>query len=100
MLDEAGMKASVSWFRGIRGPAVVKAVKKDQAGLVVMPGPGRIMRALWTTFLARTGRQPQLGPTTMQKIVELRDELSLDGLVSVTLSSIVWRDHGSSTPTR
>ena len=76
MLDESGMKAS-----GFMAPAesvaraVVKAVKKDRAELVVMPGPGRLMRAIMDYF-------PALGPavnraaganTTMQKVIELRE---------------------------
>ena len=76
MLDESGMKAS-----GFMAPAesvaraVVKAVKKDRAELVVMPGPGRLMRAVLDYF-------PGLGPalnraagasSTMQKIIEQRD---------------------------
>ena len=76
MLDESGMKAS-----GLMAPAdsvtraVVKAVKKDRAELVIMPGPGRLMRAVMDYF-------PGLGPavnraagtgTTMQKIIEERD---------------------------
>jgi short-subunit dehydrogenase len=79
MLDESGMKAS-----GFMAPAesvahaVVKAVTKDRAELVVMPGPGRLLRAVMDYF-------PALGPTlnraagattTMQKIIELREEKS------------------------
>jgi short-subunit dehydrogenase len=75
-LDESGMKAS-----GFMAPAetvaraVVKAVAKDRAELVVMPGPGRFLRAVMDYF-------PGLGPamnraagatTTMQKIIELRE---------------------------
>jgi short-subunit dehydrogenase len=76
MLDEAGMKAP-----GYMAPAesvaraVLKAVKRDRAELVVMPGPGRLLRAVMDYF-------PGLGPavnraagagTTMQKIIEQRD---------------------------
>jgi short-subunit dehydrogenase len=76
MLDEAGMKAS-----GFMAPAesvaraVVKAVTKDKAEVVVMPGPGRLLRALLDYF-------PALGPalnraagatTTMQKIIQRRE---------------------------
>jgi short-subunit dehydrogenase len=76
MLDESGMKAS-----GFMAPAesvaraVVKAVKKDQAELVIMPGPARLMRAIMDYF-------PALGPavnraaganTTMQKVIVLRE---------------------------
>jgi short-subunit dehydrogenase len=76
MLDESGMKASA-----FMAPAesvareVVRAVKEDRAELVVMPGPGRLMRAIMDYF-------PALGPavnraaganTTMQKVIELRE---------------------------
>ena len=76
MLDESGMRAS-----GFMAPAesvaraVMKAVKKDRAELVIMPGPGRLMRAVMDYF-------PALGPTvnraagattTMQKIIEQRE---------------------------
>jgi short-subunit dehydrogenase len=79
MLDESGMKAS-----GFMAPAesvahaVIKAVAKDKAELVVMPGPGRLLRAIMDYF-------PALGPalnraagasTTMQKIIELREQKS------------------------
>jgi short-subunit dehydrogenase len=76
MLDESGMTAS-----GFMAPAeavaraVVKAVRKDRAELVIMPGPGRLLRAIMDYF-------PGLGPavnraagatTTMQKIIEQRE---------------------------
>ena len=76
MLDESGMKAS-----RLMAPAeavaraVVKAVTKDRAELVIMPGPGRLLRGVMDYF-------PGLGPavnraagagTTMQKIIEIRD---------------------------
>lgn len=76
MLDESGMKASgfMAHAESV-GRAVLTAVQKDQAELVIMPGPGRLIRALMDYF-------PGLGPavnraagttTTMQKIIELRD---------------------------
>jgi short-subunit dehydrogenase len=76
MLEESGMKAS-----GFMAPAesvaqaVMKAVTKDRAELVIMPGPGRLLRAVMDYF-------PALGPalnratgatTTMQKIIEQRE---------------------------
>jgi short-subunit dehydrogenase len=76
LLDESGMKAS-----RLMAPAesvaraVVKAVKRDRIELVVMPGPGRLLRALMDYF-------PALGPalnraagasTTLQKVIELRE---------------------------
>jgi short-subunit dehydrogenase len=79
MLDQAGMKTS-----GYMVPAdavaraVVKAVKKDRAELVVMPGPGRLIRAFMDYF-------PGLGPAlnraagataTMRRIIEQREAKS------------------------
>jgi short-subunit dehydrogenase len=76
MLDESGMKAS-SFMAPAESVAraVVKAVTKDRAELVVMPGPGRLLRAVMDYF-------PALGPalnrtagasTTMQKVIERRE---------------------------
>ena len=81
-LDQAGMKAAAymapaqSVARG-----VVKAVRKDKAELVIMPGPARLLRAIMDYF-------PGLGPAmnraagtraTMQKVIELRDAEAADG---------------------
>jgi short-subunit dehydrogenase len=76
MLDEAGMRASrfMAPAESV-GRAVVNVVQKDRAEMVVMPGPGRLLRAVMDYF-------PGLGPAvnraagaraTMQKIIELRD---------------------------
>jgi short-subunit dehydrogenase len=79
MLDESGMKASRFMAPADSvAHAVVKAVTKDRAELVIMPGPGRLLRAVMDYF-------PALGPTlnraagtttTMQKIIEVREEKS------------------------
>lgn len=73
LLDESGMKAPAYMAPAESvARAVVKAVRKDRAELVIMPGPGRLLRALLDYF-------PRLGPainraagtaTTMQKIIE------------------------------
>ncbi len=76
MLDEAGMKAS-----GFMAPAesvtraVVKSVKKDQAEVVVMPGPGRLLRAVMDYFpgLGLAMNRAARATTTMQKIIESRE---------------------------
>ena len=76
ILDESGMKASafMSPAESV-ARAVVRAVKKDRAELVIMPGPGRLVRAIMDYF-------PSLGPAanraagataTMQKIIEQRE---------------------------
>jgi short-subunit dehydrogenase len=76
MLDEAGMKTTRFMVPAQAvARAVIKAVRKDKAELVVMPGPGRLMRAIMDYF-------PGLGPAmnraagataSMQKIIELRE---------------------------
>ena len=76
MLDESGMKTSrfMAPAEAV-ARAVVTAVQKDRAELVIMPGPGRLLRAVMDYF-------PGLGPVlnraagtgiTMQKIIEQRD---------------------------
>ena len=76
MLEESGMKASrfMAPAESV-ARAVMKAVTKDRAELVVMPGPGRLLRAVMDFF-------PALGPalnraagvtTTMRKIIEQRE---------------------------
>jgi short-subunit dehydrogenase len=85
MLDESGMTASryMAPAESV-ARAVMKAVQKDRAELVVMPGPGRLLRAIMDYF-------PGLGPavnraagagTTMQKIIELRDARARDHRLS------------------
>ena len=76
MLHDSGMKASAFMAPAEAvARAVIKAVRKDRAELVIMPGPGRLLRAVLDYF-------PSLGPalnraagatTTMQKIIELRE---------------------------
>jgi short-subunit dehydrogenase len=76
MLDLSGMKAA-SYMAPAESVAraVMTAVKKDRVELVVMPGPGRLIRTVMDYF-------PRLGPAinraagataTMQKIIQLRD---------------------------
>jgi short-subunit dehydrogenase len=56
MIDEAGLPTSrLMAPADAVGRAVVKAVRKDRAELVVMPGPARLLRALLDYF-------PALGP--------------------------------------
>jgi short-subunit dehydrogenase len=79
MLDESGMKAS-----GFMAPAesvaraVVKAVTKDRVELVVMPGPGRLLRAVMDYFpaLGAALNRAAGASTTMQKIIDLREAKS------------------------
>jgi short-subunit dehydrogenase len=56
------------------GKAVLKAIEKDRAEIVVMPGPGRVLKAVMDLF-------PSLGPAmnraagataTMRRVIEFR----------------------------
>jgi short-subunit dehydrogenase len=75
MLDEAGMKTSRFMAPADSVRAVIKAVTKDRVELVVMPGPGRMIRAIMDYF-------PGLGPalnraagatSSVQKVIEQRE---------------------------
>jgi len=75
MLDEANMKTSAFMAPAESvAKAVIKAVRNDRAELIVMPGPGRFLRALMDYF-------PGLGPAmnraagadaSVKKIMELQ----------------------------
>jgi hypothetical protein len=63
--------------------AVIKAVRKDKTELVVMPGPGRLMRAIMDYF-------PGLGPSmnravgataSMRLVMESRGDVTSAGPV-------------------
>ena len=75
MLDEAGMKASrfVASAEAV-ARAVVKAVKKDRMQLAVMPGQGRLLRAVMD-YLPGPGpalNRAARATTTRRKILEHR----------------------------
>ena len=75
MLDEANMKTSAFMEPAESvAKAVIKAVRNDRAELIVMPGPGRFLRAVMDYF-------PGLGPAmnraagadaSIKKIMELQ----------------------------
>ena len=56
------------------GKAVVAAIEKDRAEIVVLPGPGRLMKALMDLFPSMGPAMNQLAGanTTMLKVIELR----------------------------
>ena len=74
--DQLGMKMPVMGTSPAKavGKAVVAAIEKDRAEIVVMPGPGRLIKALMDLF-------PSMGPamnqatganTTMRSVIEFR----------------------------
>ena len=67
-------KASMSPPEAV-AQAVLKSLRRDKAEIVVMPGPGRLMRALMTLF-------PGIGPVmnqmtrstrTMKQVADFRE---------------------------
>jgi short-subunit dehydrogenase len=56
-LDETGLEASTAFMVGPEkvARAVIRAIEKDKAEIVVMPGPARLLKALMDLF-------PGLGP--------------------------------------
>src|SRR2546430_9451634 len=74
--DEVGIKMpgmGTSPAKAV-GKAVVAAIEKDRAEIVVLPGPGRLMKALMDLFPSMGPAMNQLAGanTTMLKVIELR----------------------------
>ena len=61
------------------GAAVVRAIAKDRAEIVVMPGPGRVMKALMDLFpgLGRSMNRMAGADATMRRVIELRKRSKL-----------------------
>lgn len=77
-LDELGLESNTSFMTTPEkvAKAVVRALERDKAEIVVMPGPGRLMKALLDFF-------PGLGPTMtrlsgggkmMERVADYREE--------------------------
>ncbi len=52
---------------------VVKSIKRDKAEIVVMPGPGRLLRALMDFFPGIGSMMGQMSAPVMKQIVEFRE---------------------------
>jgi hypothetical protein len=94
MLDELGLKASTSFMVGpdAVAKAVLRAIDKDKAELVVMPGPGRLMKALLDRFPGFGPAMTRLssGDTFMQHVADRREAAR----VSTATDQIVERPAG------
>ena len=76
MLDEAGLPASRAMKpANAVADAVVRVVRKDRAELVIMPGPGRLLRALADYFPGLgTAMNDALGTRrTLEQVVQRRE---------------------------
>jgi hypothetical protein len=67
-------KASMSPPEAV-AQAVLKSIRRDKAEIVVMPGPGRLVRALMTLFPAMGPAMNQMtGSTrTMKQVADFRE---------------------------
>ena len=53
--------------------AVVKSIRRDKAEIVIMPGPGRLMRALMDLFPGLGSMMGQMGAPVMKQVVDFRE---------------------------
>ena len=53
--------------------AVLKSLRRDKAEIVIMPGPGRLLRALMDLFPGMGSMMGQMGAPVMKQVVALRE---------------------------
>jgi short-subunit dehydrogenase len=59
--------------------AVVKSIKRDKAEIVIMPGPGRLLRALMDLFPGIGSMMGQMSAPVMKQIVDFRERQRAQG---------------------
>ncbi|MFL5664143.1 MAG: SDR family NAD(P)-dependent oxidoreductase [Ktedonobacteraceae bacterium] len=65
-------KASLSPPESV-AQAVLKSIRRDTAEMVIMPGPGRLMRAFMTLFPGMGSIMGQMGAPVMKQVVDFRE---------------------------
>ena len=53
--------------------AVVKSIRRDKAEVVIMPGPGRLLRALMDLFPGLGAMMGQMSAPVMKQVVDFRE---------------------------
>src|SRR5260370_32851122 len=53
--------------------AVLKSIRRDKAEIVIMPGPGRLMRALMDLFPGMGSMMGEMGAPVMKQVVDFRE---------------------------
>ena len=53
--------------------AVLKSIRRNKAEIVIMPGPGRLMRALMDFFPGMGSLMGQMGAPVMKQVVDFRE---------------------------
>ena len=66
-------KASLSSPEAV-ARAAVKSIKRDQTEVVIMPGPGRLLRALMDLFPGMGLMMGQMGAPVMKQVAEVRQQ--------------------------
>jgi short-subunit dehydrogenase len=59
--------------------AVLKSIRRDKAEIVIMPGPGRLMRALMDFFPGMGSLMGQMGAPVMKQVVDFRERQRAQG---------------------
>jgi short-subunit dehydrogenase len=77
-MEEIGLRMSAMNKAFMSSPeavaqAVLKSIRCDKAELVIMPGPGRLMRALITLFPAMGSMMGQMSAPVMKQVVDFRE---------------------------
>ena len=58
---------------------VVKSIKHDKAEIVIMPGPGRLLRALMDLFPGMGSMMGQMSAPLMKQIADFREQQHVQG---------------------
>src|SRR6266487_980973 len=53
--------------------AVVQSIRRDKAEIVIMPGPGRLMKALLDLFPGMGSMMGQMGAPVMKQVIDFRE---------------------------
>jgi len=59
--------------------AVLKSIRRDKAEIVIMPGPGRLMRGLMDIFSGMGSLMGQMGASVMKQVVDFRERQRAQG---------------------
>jgi len=62
--------------------AVVKSIRRDKVEIVIMPGPGRLLRALMDLFPELGSMMGQMGAPVMKQVADFRERQRAQGNTS------------------
>jgi short-subunit dehydrogenase len=73
-MDKAFLSPPEAVARG-----VVKSIRRDKAEIVIMPGPGRLLRALMDLFPGMGSMMGQMSAPVMKQVVDFREQQRAQG---------------------